>query len=107
MVLRLDHVIHGQRRRLLGFAFGHAIGVKAALAVLVDLLDQAVDIGLEARALAGDLARKLQVVDDLAVEHLARDQQRDAGRVRRQQVSANMSDTWLELRLQSVWMLCF
>jgi hypothetical protein len=30
-------------------------------------------------------ARELEIVDDLLVEHLARDQQRDAGRVRRDQ----------------------
>ena len=42
-------------------------------------------VGVEARERPVEGARELQVVDDPLVEALAGDQQRDAGRVRRQQ----------------------
>ena len=62
----------------------HAVHVVAAVdAALV--FHQAMHVGGEAGEAGVELARELQVLHDLAVEALARDQQRDARRVRRQQ----------------------
>ncbi len=47
------------------------------------------DVGLEARAELGELARELEVVHDLLVEHLAGNQQRNARRVRRDQAGGD------------------
>src|SRR4029434_4935340 len=49
------------------------------------LLHEAMHVGVEARERGVELAREAQEIDDLAVEALTRDEQRDAGRVRRQQ----------------------
>ena len=46
-------------------------------------------IGVEARECGVELARETQVVDDLPVEALARNQQRNTGRVRRQQAGGD------------------
>ena len=46
-------------------------------------------VGVEAREGGVELAREAQVVADLLVEALARDQQRDARRVRRQQAGGD------------------
>jgi hypothetical protein len=62
----------------------HAIHEVAALAVHF-ALDQPVHVGLEAREALVEVACEAQVVDDGLVEALARDQQRNARRVRRQQ----------------------
>src|SRR5450830_534302 len=59
------------------------------LAVLGRFFYQAVDIGLETWTLGVEFARKLEVIDNLPVENLARDQQRNAGRVRRHQTDCN------------------
>ncbi|MPL71228.1 hypothetical protein SDC9_17001 [bioreactor metagenome] len=62
-------------------AGGDAIGIVMHRAVGLGLLHEAVDVGLEARAFAREFAVELEVFDDARVEHLARDQQRDAGRI--------------------------
>jgi hypothetical protein len=62
----------------------HAIHEVIALAVHL-ALDEPVHVGLEAREALVEVAREAQVVDDRLVEALARDQQRNARRIRRQQ----------------------
>ena len=54
-------------------------------AELADDVHQPVHVGGEAREGIVEVAGELQEVDDLLVEALARDQQRDPGRIRRQQ----------------------
>src|SRR5487761_2049882 len=65
-----------------------------ALAAADILLDQAVDVGVEARKALVEIACELQVLDDLPVEALAGNQQRNPRRVRRQQ---HAGDAPLEL----------
>ena len=59
----------GQRER--ARRGGGRLGGPALLAFGVFLLDQTVYVGFNARALGIELAGKLQVVDDLFIEHLA------------------------------------
>src|SRR5882672_8267750 len=54
-------------------------------AAVAAVFDQAVDVGLETREHGVEVARELEIVDDLAVDAFARDKQRDAWRIRRQQ----------------------
>src|SRR3569832_1188331 len=61
-----------------------AIDVIARLAI-DHVFDQAVYVGLEARKLVIEFAGELQITDDGGIEALARDQQRNARRVRRDQ----------------------
>jgi len=49
------------------------------------LFDEPVDVGIEAREALVEIARELQIPDDLPVEALTGDQQRNSRRIRRQQ----------------------
>src|SRR5207237_5521093 len=62
----------------------HAIDEVVAARVAF-LLDQTVHVRIEAGEGVVELAREAQEVDDLAVEALARNQQRNAGRIRCEQ----------------------
>src|SRR6218665_2104428 len=76
---------------------GHAVGVVAYPAIVVFNLYQAVDVGLEAWAQIGEFAGELEVVVDLFVEHLARDQQRDARWIRRDQAHGDAAFELVDL----------
>src|SRR5690606_6368979 len=65
--------------------FDEAIHVVALGAVRAGVLGQAVDVRLETGEALVELAGELQVLHDGAVEAFARNQQRDAGRIRREQ----------------------
>src|SRR5436309_3204439 len=63
----------------------HAIHVIADPAGRIRLLDEAMDVGVEAGELRVERAGELEVLDDSPVETLARNQQRNARRIGRQQ----------------------
>ncbi len=97
-VLRLGRILATATATRLGLLHPrHAIGVVAHVAVVVLDFHQAVDVGLETRAELGELARELEVVHDLLVEDLARDQQRDARRVRRDQAGGDAAFQVIDL----------
>src|SRR5262245_28062698 len=74
---KLSTIIHVVRS-------AHAI--QEVFSATVDLLlDQTVDVGPESREAGVELPSEAQVAHDRSVDTLARDQQRDARRVRRQQ----------------------
>src|ERR1700693_1911962 len=62
----------------------HAIDVVAKLPGVAGF-HQAVDVGIESGKLLVEVARELKELDDRAVEALARNQQRNARWIRRQQ----------------------
>ena len=71
------------------FSSLHAIRKVPFLAIVVFDLDQTMDVGLETRALLVELTGELEVIDDLLVEDLARDQERNARWVRRDQTDSD------------------
>src|SRR6188508_2738017 len=81
----LAHAAHAHaRHRLDHLGAGDAVD-EVALASADLLLDQAVDVRLEAREAIVEVARELQVLDDVPVEPLPGNQERNPGRVRRDQ----------------------
>src|SRR5690606_12841011 len=71
-----------------------AIDVIALLAVFVSITRQAVHIGFKPGELGIEFTRELQIIDDTAVETLARNKQRNTRRIRCQQ---NAGDTAFEV----------
>src|SRR5205814_1063698 len=74
----------GDAGRLAALLRPYAVDVIAKLAGVAGL-DQAVNVGIESRKLLVEVARELQELDDGAVKALARNQQWNARRIRRQQ----------------------
>src|SRR5438045_3977775 len=74
----------GDAGRLAPLLRPYAVDVIAKLAGVAGL-DQAVNVGIESRKLLVEVARELQELDDGAVKALARNQQWNARRIRRQQ----------------------
>src|SRR5258708_5385547 len=89
--LLLDSRVRGNDGNVIRIklALPHAIHEVARLAAVTLLLDQAVDVGVETGKLRIEGARELQILDDGAVETLARDQQRYAGRIGSEQYAGD------------------
>src|SRR5206468_625188 len=86
--VRVNGISAGPIKPLAASGVGHlsadTVDVIRAAEALGLVLDQAVDVGVEAGEFGVEVLHEAQVLDDAAVEAFARDQQRDARRVRRQ-----------------------